>query len=591
MMGTMLSLTSLIISHVSRITTMDEKQLETLRHSTAHVMAHAVKNLFPKVKIAIGPSVEDGFYYDFKKDEPFVPEDLEKIEAEMAKIKAADRPFTGRDVSVEEAKQIFADQPYKLELIEENPEGKWTVYQEGDFVDFCRGPHVESTGKIGEYKLLSIAGAYWRGDEHNEMLQRIYGTAWATKEELEDHLKRLEEAERRDHRRLGRELDLFSIQEEAGPGLVFWHPKGALIRKIIEDYWRDEHLNGGYELLYTPHIAKQALWATSGHLDFFTENMFSPMEVEGSPYLIRPMNCPFHLLIYKTKIRSYRELPIRWAELGTVYRYERSGVMHGLMRVRGFTQDDAHIICRRDQAESEVKRVLNFVIDVLKRFGFDEYQVYLSTRPEKWVGTDEGWQLATEALKIALKEKGLAYDVDEGGGAFYGPKIDIKIKDAIGRFWQCSTIQVDFAEPERFDITYIGEDGKQHRPIMIHRALFGSLERFFGVLIEHYAGAFPIWLAPVQVLVIPIADRHVDYAQKVESVLKQEGIRAQVDMRNEKTGYKIREGQLQKIPYMLIVGDREIENETVSVREREVGDKGAIPLTEFIAAVKNKLTG
>jgi len=570
---------------------MDEQELEKLRHSAAHVMAHAVKNLWPETKIAIGPPIEDGFYYDFLKEEPFTPEDLAKIEREMEKIKAADRPFEYREVSLEEAERIFADQPFKLELIRENTEGRWSIYIEDDFVDFCRGPHVESTGRIGEFKLLSVAGAYWRGDERNQMLQRIYGTAWPTKEELAQYLARLEEAEKRDHRKLGRELDLFSIQEEAGPGLVLWHPKGALIRKIIEDHWRKAHLEGGYEILYTPHIARQDLWRKSGHLDFFSEGMYSPMEVEGSPYLIKPMNCPFHMLIYKSRVRSYRELPIRWAELGTVYRYERSGTLHGLMRVRGFTQDDAHIICRPDQLEDEIVRVLDFVVKMLTDFGFSDYDIYLSTRPEKYVGSDEIWEKATSALRHALDLRGLGYSVDEGGGVFYGPKIDIKIRDALGRVWQCSTIQADFNEPERFDITYIADDGKAHRPIMIHRALLGSLERFFGVMIEHYAGAFPVWLSPIQVLVIPIADRHFDYAKEVRSRLVREGARADVDLRNEKTGFKIREAQLQKIPYMLVVGDREVENGTVAVRHREEGDKGAVPLDEFIAALKNELTG
>jgi len=570
---------------------MDDQELYKLRHSAAHVMAHAVKNLFPEVKIGIGPPIEDGFYYDFQKDTPFTPEDLERIEAEMQRIKAADRPFEYREVSREEAEEIFADQPYKLELIRENPEGKWSIYREDEFVDFCRGPHVESTGKIGEFKLLSVAGAYWRGDERNPMLQRIYGTAWPTRQELEDYLHRLEEAERRDHRKLGRELDLFSIQEEAGPGLVFWHPKGALVRKIIEDYWRQAHLEGGYELVYTPHIARRDLWATSGHLDFFSENMYSPMEVEGSPYLIKPMNCPFHLLIYKSKVRSYRELPIRWAELGTVYRYERSGTLHGLMRVRGFTQDDAHIICRPDQLDDEVVRVLDFVVRMLNRFGFEDFEVYLSTRPDKYVGSDEAWESATAALKKALEIRGMKYEIEAGGGVFYGPKIDIKIKDAIGRVWQCSTVQVDFNEPERFDICYIGDDGKAHRPIMIHRALLGSLERFFGVLVEHYAGAFPLWLAPTQVMVIPIADRHHDYAYKVKERLEQEGFRVEVDARNEKTGYKIREAQLQKVPYMLVVGDREIATGAVSVRHREEGDRGVVSLEEFVPSLKNELTG
>jgi threonyl-tRNA synthetase len=435
-----------------------------------------------------------------------------------------------------------------------------------------------------------VAGAYWRGDESRPMLSRIYGTAYFTQEELDQHIQRIEEAEKRDHRKLGKDLDLFSFHEEAGPGLVFWHPKGALIRKIIEDYWRDQHLKGGYELVFTPHIAREGLWATSGHLDFFSESMYGPMEVEGIPYRIKPMNCPFHLLIYKTRVRSYRELPIRWAELGTVYRYERSGTLHGLTRVRGFTQDDAHIICRRDQMQDEVTRVLDFTISMLSRFGFSDYDIYLATMPEKYVGTPEIWDEATEALRTALENKGLEYTIDEGGGAFYGPKIDIKIKDALGRVWQCSTIQLDFNEPERFDITYIGQDGQPHRPIMIHRALLGSLERFFGVLIEHYAGAFPLWLAPVQVRLLPIADRHYEYAENVCQKLKEHGFRAEVDARNEKTGFKIREAQLQKIPYMLIIGDREVSSNTVSVRSRNRGDIGSMEVEAFIQELAQELT-
>ena len=558
--------------------------ISTLRHSTAHVMAHAVKRLFPEAKVTIGPSIEDGFYYDFDVARPFTPEDLESITAEMGKIVAEGKPFVRKEVSRDQALELFADEPYKLELIRELPEGEIiSIYEQGDFVDLCRGPHIANAGEIKAFKLLSAAGAYWRGDERNPMLQRIYGTAFESQAELDEHLERLAEAEKRDHRKLGRELDLFSIQEESGPGLVYWHPKGALVRKLIEDYWRNEHYANGYELVFTPHIARQELWRTSGHLDFFTDNIFQPMEVEGQPYLIRPMNCPFHLLIYKSRVRSYRELPIRWAELGTVYRYERSGVLHGLMRVRGFTQDDAHLICTREQLDSETKRVLEFVLKVLRRFGFSEYEVYLSTRPEKYVGDDDAWKQATQALKAALEAEGLEYKIDEGGGAFYGPKIDVKIKDAIGRFWQCSTIQVDFNEPERFDITYIGQDNAQHRPIMIHRALLGSLERFMGVLIEHYAGAFPLWLAPVQAVVIPIADRHTEYAENVAARLKTEGFRVDVDSRNEKTGYKIREAQLQKIPYMLVVGDREAEAGQVSVRSRAEGDKGAVPVDDLIA--------
>jgi threonyl-tRNA synthetase len=569
---------------------MTESDLSTLRHSASHVMAHAVRNLFPGAKIAIGPSIEDGFYYDFDVPQPFTPEDLERISAEMERIIAGKTPFVRKEVSRDEALSMFADEPYKVELIRELPEGETiSVYEENGFVDLCRGPHVADTGQVKAFKLLSVAGAYWRGDERNAMLQRIYGTAFPSRQELDEYLERLAEAERRDHRKLGRELDLFSLQEEAGPGLVFWHPKGALVRKIIEDYWRNEHLSNGYELVMTPHIARQELWRTSGHLDFFTENMYEPMDVEGQPYLIKPMNCPFHLLIYKSRVRSYRELPIRWAELGTVYRYERSGVLHGLLRVRGFTQDDAHIICTREQLDSETKRVLNFVIGILRRFGFEDYHIYLSTRPEKYVGEVDVWDQATAALRAALEDHGLQFDVDEGGGAFYGPKIDVKIRDAIGREWQCSTIQVDFNEPERFDITYVGQDNQQHRPIMIHRALLGSIERFFAVLVEHYVGAFPLWLAPVQAVVIPIADRHVPYAEQVVSELRAKGFRASVDDRNEKTGFKIREAQLQKIPYMLVVGDREHEVGAVSVRSRSEGDRGSIALGEFIEDLRAEL--
>jgi len=564
----------------------------TLRHSAAHVLAHAVKNLFPEAKLAIGPPIDEGFYYDFDVPNAFTPEDLEKISAEMERIIAEGHEFVRREVTREEALTMFENEPYKLELVHEIPEEETvTVYEEGGFIDLCRGPHVANAADIRAVKLLRVSGAYWRGDERNPMLQRIYGTAFNTRDELDDFLRMLEEAEKRDHRKLGRELDLFSLQEEAGPGLVFWHPKGALVRKIVEDYWRNEHLANGYDLLYTPHIARQDLWATSGHLDFFSEGMYSPMDVEGQPYLIRPMNCPFHLLIYKSRVRSYRELPIRWAELGTVYRYERSGVLHGLTRVRGFTQDDAHIICTREQLDSETKRVLDFVLKMLKRFGFDNYEIYLSTRPEKSVGGDDVWEQATQALREALDDSGLTYDVDEGGGAFYGPKIDVKIKDAVGRAHQCSTIQVDFNEPERFGLEFVGQDNQTHRPIMIHRALLGSLERFMAILIEHYAGAFPLWLAPVQVVVLPIADRHVDYACKVAGELATQGFRVHVDDRNEKTGFKIREAQMQKIPYMLVVGDRESEAGEVSVRSRAEGDKGAISLAQFVDELNRELKG
>lgn len=569
---------------------MEAAELEQLRHSTSHVMAHAIRNLFPGARFGVGPAIDDGFYYDFDVDRPITPEDLESISAEMARIVESKSAFARKEVTREQALEIFRDDPYKTELITELPEGEAiSVYEEGGFADLCRGPHVDSTADIKAFKLLSVAGAYWRGDEHNKMLQRIYGTAFGTQEELDAHLEMLAEAEKRDHRRLGKDLDLFSLNDELGPGLVLWHPKGALIRKLVEDYWRDEHLANGYDLLFTPHIARQDLWQTSGHLDFFTENMYSPMDIEGQPYLIKPMNCPFHLLVYKSRVRSYRELPVRWAELGTVYRYERSGVLHGLTRVRGFTQDDAHIICTREQLDSETKRVMSFVMKMLGRFGFSGYDIYLSTRPEKFVGTDEGWTEATESLKAALQDLGLEYQVDEGGGAFYGPKIDVKIKDAVGRSHQCSTIQVDFNEPERFDITYVGQDNTQHRPIMIHRALLGSLERFMAVLTEHYAGAFPLWLAPVQAVVIPIADRHVDYANQVADRLRAEAFRAEVDDRNEKTGFKIREAQMQKIPYMLVVGDREQESGEVSVRSRAEGDKGAVALDVLISDLKTEL--
>jgi threonyl-tRNA synthetase len=570
----------------------DVDSLDMMRHSTAHVMAHAVQNLFPGVKIAIGPSIEDGFYYDFDNPERFVPEDLEKIEAEMNRIRKKKRYFVRKEVTKAEAEEIFKDQPYKLELISELDDQVITVYQEDDFVDLCRGPHVPDTGKIGAYKLLSIAGAYWRGDEKNQMLQRIYGTAWSTQEELDEHLHKLEEAERRDHRKLGKELELFSIDDEVGPGLVLWHPKGALVRTIIEDYWRAAHFKGGYDLVQTPHIARQELWVTSGHLDFYAEGMYGPMDVEGQPYRIKPMNCPFHLAIYKSRLRSYREFPIRWAELGTVYRFERSGSLHGLMRVRGFTQDDAHIFLTPEQLEGEIERTLRFSIEMLAKFGFKDYDIYLSTKPEgKSVGSDDVWEQATAALRAALESMELEYKVDEGGGAFYGPKIDIKIKDAIGRVWQCTTIQADFNEPERFDITYIAEDGKAHRPIMIHRALLGSIERFFGVLVEHYAGAFPLWLAPVQAIVLPIADRHHEYAESVAAKLVDLGIRAKVDARNEKTGYKIREAQMQKVPYMLIVGDREAESGEVSVRSRDGGDVGAKALEDLVKELQEEVLG
>ncbi len=557
--------------------------MEIFWHSTAHIMAHAIKSLYPEAKFGFGPALEDRFFYDFDINKPLVPEDLDKIELKMREIVAANNPFIREELSKEEAIKLFKDrnEPYKVEHIEELTDST-SIYREGDFVDLCAGPHLPSTGWVKHFKLLAISGAYWKGDERNPMLQRIYGTSFPTKEQLDAFLHKIEEAKRRDHRRLGRELDLFSINDECGAGLILWHPKGAIIRKNIEDFWRNEHLKAGYELVFTPHIARLDLWGKSGHLDFFIENMFAPMEMENIKYQLKPMNCPFHLLIYKSQSRSYRDLPIRWAELGTVYRYERSGVLHGLMRVRGFTQDDAHIICRPDQLQDEIIRCLDFTVFILSTFGFTNFEIYLSTRPEKFVGEIKNWELATEALRMALTQKGLDFKIDPGEGVFYGPKIDIKIKDVLDRAWQCTTIQVDFNEPERFDITYRAADGQDHRPIMIHRALMGSLERFFGILIEHYGGAFPLWLAPVQVIVLPITDAHHTYAQQIANEMRAKSIRVSVDDRNEKVGFKIREAELQKIPYMAIIGDKEIQANSVSVRKRKIGDLGQIKLVDFI---------
>ena len=544
--------------------------LPILRHTAAHVLAQAVKELFPEARLGIGPATEEGFYYDFDVSEPFTEEDLARIEKRMKEIIKRRIPLERREISKPEAEKIFSErkETYKLELIREIPEERVSIYRQNDFVDLCRGPHLPHTGLIKAFKLLSVAGAYWRGDERNPQLQRIYGTAFFDKEELRSYLEKLEEAKRRDHRRLGRELELFSIEEEVGPGLILWHPKGAIVRKEIEDFWREEHLKRGYQLVYTPHIALRDLWGISGHLDFYAENMFAPMEIDERAYQLKPMNCPFHILIYKSKKRSYREFPLRYCELGTVYRYERSGVLHGLLRVRGFTQDDAHIFCREDQLEEEIFKVLDLVVYFLSVFGFREYQIYLSTRPEKYVGTEEIWEKAEGALAAALEKKGLPYEIDPGEGVFYGPKIDLKIRDVLGRFWQCSTVQVDFNIPERFDLTYMGPDNRPHRPIMIHRALLGSLERFFGVLIEHYAGAFPVWLAPVQVVVLTVADRHEPFAREMYDFLRVSGIRVELDARGERLSYKIREAQVKKIPYMIIVGDREVEERRLTVRTR-----------------------
>jgi len=561
-----------------------------LRHSSAHILAQAVKELYPKAKLAIGPAIEDGFYYDFDFDRTFTPEDLDAIEKRMAEIVKRNLPIVRKELSRIDAITLFTGkgEDYKLELIAGFPDETFSVYEQGDFVDLCRGPHLRYTGKAKAFKLLSIAGAYWRGDEKNKMLQRVYGTAFPTKDELKAHLDKLEEAKKRDHRKLGKELDLFSINDEAGGGLVLWHPKGARIRKAIEDFWRDEHYKAGYELVFTPHIARLDLWKQSGHWDFYRESMYSPMDVEGFEYELKPMNCPFHIMIYNSSMKSYRDLPIRQAELGTVYRFEKSGVLHGLMRVRGFTQDDAHIFCTREQLGSEIDRVIDFVLYILRTFGFSEFEAYLSTRPEKYVGEPAVWDEATEALREGLERHNLSYKVDEGGGAFYGPKIDLKIKDSIGRSWQCSTIQVDFNLPEKFDVNYIGEDSKRHRPIMIHRALMGSLERFFGVLIEHYAGAFPTWLAPVQAMVMTITDKHIPYADGVLEKLRKAGIRAEIDKRNEKIGYKIREAQMQKVPYMLVIGDKEMESEGVAVRKRSGEDLGFMEIDGFIAMIKEE---
>jgi threonyl-tRNA synthetase len=562
--------------------------LEIMRHSASHVMAEAVRDLFPGVKVAIGPSIESGFYYDFDVLEPFTPEDLAKIEARMAQLVAQDLPFSREEVSKEQAATLFGNQgeTYKVELIREIPDEQVSLYSQGDFVDLCRGPHVPTTGYIRAFKLTGISGAYWRGDERQPMLQRIYGTAFPTPEELARHLELLEEAKRRDHRRLGRELGLFSIEEEAGPGMVIYHPKGALLRSIIEDFERREHLRRGYQLVMGPQMLKVDLWERSGHLENYREHMYFS-EVEGQVYGIKPMNCVAHMLIYKSRGRSYRELPLRYFELGTVLRHERSGVLHGLTRVRQFTQDDAHILCTPEQVESEIVGVLDFVFEVMAIFGFD-YEVELSTRPEKSIGSDAEWELATQALRGALKSRELSYQVNEGEGAFYGPKIDIKLKDALQRRWQCATIQCDFTLPERFDLTYVGPDGARHRPAMLHRVILGSLERFLGVLVEHYAGAFPLWLAPVQVILLPITDRVHAYAREVEKALLEANLRVELDARPETLRYKIREAQLQKIPYMVVIGDREAEQGTLAPRLRDGTEWKDMPLETFIARLREE---
>ncbi len=566
------------------------------RHSLAHVLAQAVKRLFPGAKLAIGPPIEEGFYYDFDVPEPFTPEDLQRIEQEMKKIVKENHPFERVEVSREEARRMLeeADEPYKLEILDELKEDETvSFYKDGEFVDLCRGPHAPRTGAVKHFKLLDVAGAYWRGDESRKMLQRIYGTAFYKKEDLEAFLKQREEAAKRDHRKLGRQLELFSIEENVGPGLVFWHPKGVIVRQILEEFEREEHLKRGYQYVITPHLGKAQLWETSGHLAYYRENMFK-VDIEGQEYFVKPMNCPFHIMIYKSKTRSYRELPFKLAEYGTVYRNERSGVLHGLLRVRMITQDDAHIFCAPEQAEDVVAEVVELAFSILGTLGFKEYEIYLSVRdPEnlsKYAGTDEDWERAESALEAVLHEKGLPYKRMEGEAQFYGPKIDVHARDAIGRLWQLTTVQFDFVLPERFDCTYIAEDGREHRPYIIHRAILGSLERFFGILIEHYAGAFPLWLAPVQVAILPIADRHLGYAQQVLAKLQEAGIRAELSYSQHKTlSYRVRDAQLRKVPYMLVVGDREAEEGTVAVRLRTEEDLGPQPLEKLIETLEQKI--
>lgn len=564
-----------------------QEALDVLRHSASHLLAHAVLDLFPGTQTGVGPAVENGFYYDFLRDQPFTPDDLEAIEKRMREISKKDVPIQRVVLSKDESLKLFKErgQDLKVELIQEKGDEKVSYYKQEDFIDFCRGPHVPSTGYIRYFKLLSSSGAYWKGDEKGKQLQRIYGTAFFSKEKLDEYLDLLEEAKKRDHRKLGPELDLFSFNENLGGGLILWHPKGSAIRRVIEEFWYEEHFKDGYDIVYSPHIAKLDVWRQSGHTEFY-DAMYPPLLHEGMEFELKPMNCPFHIMVYKNKPRSYREMPLRWAELGTVYRYERSGVLHGLMRVRGFTQDDAHVFCRADQLEDEIKRVISLAKKLLKAFGFEDFDVYLSTCPDKYCGLLEDWDKATSALEKALKDKGLPYQIDPGAGVFYGPKIDIKIKDALQRSWQCTTIQLDFNLADRFDLSYIGEDGEAHRPYLVHRALLGSLERFFGVLIEHYNGNFPVWLAPVQVIFIPIADRHNEYVENLNNMFREEGLRAAVDPRREKMGYKIRDAEMQKIPLMCIVGDKEVADRSVSLRVHGAGDKGQMRVDDFLEKVK-----
>jgi threonyl-tRNA synthetase len=576
------------------LTDKDPEALEVYRHSSAHLLAAAVLELFPETKLGHGPATESGFFYDFYRPTPFTPDDLEKIEKKMQELAQQNIPYAREFLPREQGLEEFKKEGdfMKCHFIEQftKPDEKISIYRTGKFTDFCRGPHLPSTGKIKAFKLLNIAGAYWLGDEKNPQLQRIYGTAFFSKKDLEDHLHRIEEAKKRDHRLIGQQLDLFSIQELAGPGLIFWHPKGGIVRKEMEDWMRAEYLKRGYSLVYTPHVARRQLWQTSGHEGYYAENMFDIMELDDAEYRLKPMNCPFHILIYKDSLKSYRDLPVRLGELGTVYRYERSGVMHGLLRVRGFTQDDAHIFCTPDQIEAEIEACLDFALDVLKDFGFDKFQTELSTwNPDdrkNFVGSEDQWNMATRSLENVLKKRNIEYKTIPGEAAFYGPKIDIKLVDAIGRLWQLSTVQFDFNLPQRFALEYVAEDGSRKQPLMVHRALYGSVERFFGVLIEHYAGAFPVWLSPVQVVMIPIAERHIEYAQKVAAQLKEAGVRVEVDGRNEKMNAKIREHAMQKVPFLLVVGDKEAEAGRVNVRTRGKEKTEDVAAPEFVEKIK-----
>ncbi len=564
--------------------------LNTLRHSAAHVMAHAVKSLWPEVKLGIGPSIEDGFYYDFDREEPFSSEEIGKIETKMREIIKNDHPFEREELSKKEAIKLFKKmgEKYKVELLEKIPEDKVFLYKDGDFVDLCRGPHIDSTGQIKAFKLLSVAGAYWHGIETNPMLQRIYGTAFPTQKELESYINMIEEAKKRDHRVLGKQLEFFSLSDEMGPGLVLYHPKGARLRTIIEEYIRKEHLRRGYELVIGPHILKSDVWIRSGHYDYYKENMYM-FKIDKQEYAIKPMNCPNHIMVYKSKTRSYKDLPLKFFELGTVYRNEKSGVLHGLLRVRGFTQDDAHIFCLREQVEDEIVDVIDFVIDTLNAFGFDDFSIELSTRPAKSIGTDEDWELAEAALISSLNRKQLNYEINEGEGAFYGPKIDIKLRDALKREWQCATIQCDFTLPERFDLKYVGQDGKEYRPIMLHRVILGSLERFMGALIEHFAGALPLWLSPVQCMIIPVSDKVSGYAENIKRTLLGIDMRVEIDFRNERLQKKIRDAEVAKTPYMLVIGEKEESIGMISVRSKTQGDMGRMKLSEFVEKVKEEI--